>query len=94
MLFPQLDVTSKPFYRWSFLRFLWIPYQNIPHRSILSHGLIIGTLIRVLYISIIPLIILYLSDFDFTQLYCIETLYILIGLEIGSTIHTISDKIF
>jgi len=90
----DLDVPSKPFYRWSFLRFIWLPYQNIPHRSILSHGLIIGTLLRVLYIGIIPIIVLYLLGFDLSILYCIETLYILIGLEIGSAIHTIADKIF
>jgi len=37
---------------------LWNPYSAlIPHRSILSHGLIIGTLIRLLYIAV-PLALL------------------------------------
>jgi len=90
----DLDVPSKVFYRWSFLRFIWLPYQNIPHRSILSHGLIIGTLLRVLYIGIIPLIILYFSEFNLSILWCMETLYVLIGLEIGSATHSIADKIF
>jgi len=37
---------------------LWNPYSAlIPHRSILSHGLIIGTVIRLLYIAV-PLALL------------------------------------
>jgi len=37
---------------------IWNPYSYfIPHRSILSHGLIIGTIIRLLYIAV-PLALL------------------------------------
>jgi len=37
---------------------LWYPYSTlIPHRSILSHGLIMGTLIRIAYIMV-PLYLL------------------------------------
>jgi len=91
----DLDIRSGPYRRWLFLKWIWLPYRNmIPHRSILSHGLIIGTVVRLLYLGIIPAVILYFNGFDFTILFNIETLYVLIGLECGSALHTISDKFF
>lgn len=34
-LSPDLDIKSRPFLRWSILRFIWLPYQRfIPHRSL------------------------------------------------------------
>lgn len=90
----DLDVPSEPFYRWGYLRWIWIPYHRIPHRSILSHGLIIGTLFRLIYLFLIPFIVLCFYGFDFSIFYKVETLYVLLGLECGSALHTISDKIF
>ncbi|MDS3860726.1 metal-binding protein [Thermosynechococcaceae cyanobacterium BACA0444] len=50
-LSPDLDILSKPYQRWGWLRWLWWPYQRfIPHRSWLSHGPIIGTVLRVAYL--------------------------------------------
>lgn len=90
----DLDVPSRPYYRWWILRFIWKPYQYfIQHRSILSHGIIIGTMVRLLYLLTIPVIIMYFVGFDFSIFYNIETLYILLGLELGSTVHTLSDNI-
>lgn len=52
MFGPDLDIHSRHFIRWGWLRLLWIPYQKtIRHRSVWSHGLIVGTLLRVVYIS-------------------------------------------
>ena len=91
----DLDIQSKPYNRWLILKWIWLPYRSmISHRSILSHGIIIGTIVRLIYIGIIPLIFMYLYGFDFTILYDMNVLYALIGLECGSTLHTISDKIF
>jgi uncharacterized metal-binding protein len=52
-LSPDLDLVSKPFKRWGVLRVLWIPYQKlIPcHRHWLSHGVIVGSIIRLLYLA-------------------------------------------
>lgn len=51
MFSPDLDLRSRPFKRWGWLRWLWIPYQKvIRHRSVFSHGLLIGTTLRVLYL--------------------------------------------
>lgn len=50
---PDLDLHSFHYKRWGKLRCLWRPYQQaIKHRSIWSHGPIIGTLGRVLYLSL------------------------------------------
>lgn len=47
---PDLDLHSRPYRRWGPLRFIWIPYQKmIPHRSWVSHSLLFGPLIRVVY---------------------------------------------
>jgi uncharacterized metal-binding protein len=50
MFGPDLDTKSKQYSRWLFLRPLWFPYRTtFKHRSRWSHGLIFGTLFRVVY---------------------------------------------
>lgn len=50
MFGPDLDTVSCQYARWGILRFLWYPYQAFfAHRSRWSHGLIFGTLLRVVY---------------------------------------------
>jgi uncharacterized metal-binding protein len=53
MLSPDLDLISRPYKRWGLLRWIWIPYQRfIPrHRHWLSHGVIVGSIIRLLYFA-------------------------------------------
>lgn len=51
MFGPDLDIYSIQFKRWGPLRWLWLPYQKIlAHRSFFSHGFIIGTTIRIIYL--------------------------------------------
>lgn len=51
MFGPDLDIYSIQFKRWGILRYLWLPYQKLfRHRSIFSHGLILGTVIRLFYL--------------------------------------------
>ena len=50
---PDLDTRSIQYKRWGWLRWIWIPYQQqLPHRSLLTHGPIVGTLLRIAYISL------------------------------------------
>ena len=50
MFGPDLDLNSRPYRRWGPLRFIWKPYQAaLPHRSHLSHGPLLGTIIRIVY---------------------------------------------
>lgn len=51
MFGPDLDIYSVQYKRWGKLRWIWRPYQlTIAHRSTLSHGAIVGTLLRVSYL--------------------------------------------
>jgi uncharacterized metal-binding protein len=52
MFGPDLDIYSRQYQRWGVLRWIWLPYQkSLRHRSFLSHGPIIGTTLRVVYLS-------------------------------------------
>ena len=52
MFGPDLDIYSHQFKRWGWLRWIWRPYQkSLRHRSFLSHGPVIGTLLRVVYLA-------------------------------------------
>jgi uncharacterized metal-binding protein len=58
MFGPDLDIYSVQYKRWGWFRWIWIPYRSaIRHRSQLSHGLMIGTVLRLLYISLIIVIL-------------------------------------
>lgn len=53
MFGPDLDIYSVQYKRWGFLRWLWRPYQKcIGHRSWFSHGFLLGTSLRILYLSL------------------------------------------
>lgn len=52
MFGPDLDIQSRQYTRWGIFRFIWFPYKVIfRHRSRWSHGIIFGTLIRVVYFA-------------------------------------------
>ncbi len=91
----DLDCESKPYYRWKVFRLIWIPYQSLfKHRSFFTHGIIIGTLIRLLYILIIPLIFYYHEIINFVWSYPKFFVFLFCGLEVGSISHTVVDKIY
>ncbi|NJK38847.1 MAG: metal-binding protein [Oscillatoriales cyanobacterium RM2_1_1] len=51
MFGPDLDIYSNQFCRWGWLRWIWIPYQkSLRHRSFMSHGPLIGTAVRLVYL--------------------------------------------
>lgn len=53
MMGPDLDIQSVQYRRWGPLRWLWYPYQVlVKHRSKWSHGPLVGTLVRVIYLSV------------------------------------------
>lgn len=54
MFGPDLDIQSRQYTRWGPLRFLWWPYKvALPHRSRLSHSILLGTWIRVIYFLLV-----------------------------------------
>ncbi len=53
MFGPDLDILSRQYTRWGVFRFLWLPYRAVfRHRSRWSHGIVFGTLIRVVYFAV------------------------------------------
>ncbi len=78
MFGPDLDIYSRQYQRWGFLRFIWLPYQkSLRHRSFLSHGPIIGTILRVLYLGTIVSILAILALVIAEKLWNITLLRIL-----------------
>ena len=58
MFGPDLDINSIQYKRWGIFKPIWLLYRKfMPHRSILSHGPIIGTCIRLLYLFSIVAVI-------------------------------------
>lgn len=111
MFSGDLDIKSREFRRWGYFKFIWIPYQKIfEHRSVFTHGFVLGPIIRILYVSIIPITISsLLYSFSITHLSTPELLKIvgrflvqnkilfsniLLALFLGSGLHTITDLIY
>lgn len=56
MFGPDLDIYSHQYKRWGPLRWLWLPYRKmLRHRSIFSHGFLLGTIGRLIYVTLIGL---------------------------------------
>lgn len=69
-LSPDIDVKSKAYRRWSFLRFMWIPYITImKHRSFFSHFPFISSVIRAIYLTFAIATISALIIYSFTLLF-------------------------
>lgn len=102
-LSPDLDVKSKPFYRWKSLKIIWKPYQKIfSHRSIFTHGILIGDFIRIIYLIIwlLPFYFLikhYLfKNIDELIINFISTqqlflIFTFLGITLASTFHIVTD---
>jgi uncharacterized metal-binding protein len=59
MFGPDLDIQSKQYTRWGPLRFIWWPYKvALAHRSRLSHGILFGTVIRIVYFLLVVTLLL------------------------------------
>jgi uncharacterized metal-binding protein len=90
----DLDIHSEVYKRWWIFKYLWYPYRLFGHRSKWTHGFIIGTLIRIIWIGI-PFGILVYEIKGLEYIIRIiskqEFLIILIGLELGSMSHSIVD---
>ena len=60
MFGPDLDTVSKQASRWGIFKPLWYPYRVcFKHRSRWSHGLVFGTLFRVIYFIGITTVLLF-----------------------------------
>ena len=102
-LSPDLDTRSNALRRWGYLSFLWWPYQRlIPHRSLWSHGPVLGTTARLgvlfTWCLIVTLAVPELSPAillttlqQLIREYPREFIALLVGLEGSAWIHLILD---
>lgn len=105
---PDLDLKSRSYYRWKFLRFIWIPYQKwFHHRSIWTHGILLGDFIRFVYLGCVFFPFYWLFCFVDThfswgyqvQLEALLTEHLLplralvTGIVLASTLHIATDII-
>ena len=69
MFGPDLDTVSKQASRWGIFKPLWYPYRVcFKHRSRWSHGLVFGTLLRVIYFLGITTIMLFTAAYAASSL--------------------------
>lgn len=53
MFSGDLDTKSVQYKRWGWFRWLWLPYQQLlKHRSPFSHGVMLGSIFRLFYLSL------------------------------------------
>ncbi|NDJ20921.1 metal-binding protein [Nostoc sp. B(2019)] len=93
MFGPDLDIYSVQFQRWGFLRWIWLPYQkSLRHRSFFSHGPIIGTMLRVLYLggllAILTVVILAVAE----KLWNIAFTWQDLGVTVGRSLTSYSTE--
>jgi uncharacterized metal-binding protein len=107
---PDLDITATNYRRWGPLRVLWWPYAKaIPHRSWISHGLVVGPLLQLLYFLVVfggllSVLLLMLGQavawsrllsgiVEFIQVYPALGLAVVLGFVTGGASHSIPDWI-
>ena len=65
----DLDLNSREYRRWGPLRFLWWPYRVlVPHRSWVSHGLILGGVIRAMYLATVTTLVVWAVAWGYSRL--------------------------
>jgi uncharacterized metal-binding protein len=92
----DLDINSQVYNRWFIFRWIWMPYQWFGHRSLWTHGILFGTIIRVLWVGVPIVGIMSLMGYfplivPFLVTYKLELILVLIGLELGNISHTFMD---
>ena len=64
---PDLDTKSRQYSRWGIFRILWMPYRMFfKHRSRFTHGLMFGSLFRVIYFIGVVTLVMYVISLAWT----------------------------
>lgn len=76
-LSPDLDTKSRVYRRWSFIRFIWLPYMKITkHRSFISHFPVISSIVRAAFLTIM------LASISAVLIYTLTLLFIFLGVKL------------
>jgi uncharacterized metal-binding protein len=106
LLSPDLDlIDSDPAKSWGIVCFIWRPYARLfKHRGV-SHMPVVGTLTRIVYLSLILYVLgtvaesllgltLPISMLDLHHFWVPETACVLAGLVGADMIHLVADRFF
>lgn len=91
---PDLDLNSRIYRRWGFLRIIWYPYRKmIHHRSWMSHSGPISATLRLLYLCVFlaPFFYYFKIPLLTLQPWCV---IIWLSVSLSDTVHLIADKIW
>ena len=106
LLSPDMDLhTSNPMKNWGMLRFLWRPYAALFKHRGLSHVPIVGTLTRVLYLSLLGYVVFAVVNAlfdlgwqmawrDLERIDRRALIWALCGLCLPDLFHILADRLF
>ncbi|PEZ01512.1 peptidase [Bacillus sp. AFS018417] len=101
-LTPDLDIHSSAYRKWGLFRIFWYPYQVVmPHRSPLTHTIIIGDLIRLLYMLLVFSPFLYVLNktvlegklIEIAKAHKVAIIMFVLGVIAASALHIIADGV-
>lgn len=101
-LTPDLDIHSSAYKKWGLLRIFWYPYQVImPHRSPLTHTIVIGDIIRLLYMLLVFSPFLYVLNItvlegellQMAKEHEVAIVTFVMGVVAASTLHIVADHV-
>ncbi len=91
---PDLDTDSSAYKRWGLLRVLWYPYKVLFKHRQSSHSILLGAVVRIIYITIIILILYYLLSGTLPSFgHGIDMAAFLLGIVIANVLHVALDKV-
>jgi len=95
MFGPDLDIYSRHYQRWGWFRRIWLPYQkSLRHRSFLSHGPIIGTTLRVIYLCCVVGLFVLLMLFIIQKLLNLQWDWYIAGQSMGHSLVFYATEFF
>lgn len=86
---PDLDIDSKIYRRWWVLRIIWYPYMKIFNHGQVSHNLLLGPVLLIVYTFIPLATIMYVAKISIDTLFFIAILSLFIATEL----HIFADAI-
>ncbi len=96
-LTPDLDTESTAIKRWGRLKIFFLPYKWLFTHRQSSHNIVYGAVVRILYISLIMLVLYYVLFKSFpsgTVFFSVYILLFLIGIITANALHVLLDAIF
>ncbi len=90
LISPDLDLDSRIYNRWGFLKYIWWPYKELFKHRQSSHHIIFGPLSLWLYSATLIFIVVYLLQLNIDV--SPETIIVLsLGLVVATECHIIAD---